>query len=189
LAEHLMIMGRLPEVIARARMAVQLDPLAPAANNVLGVALLFAGRTDEAIAVLRAAVVRDSTAGLMWRNLVRSYIEAGREDDALALLAGLRDTSTFWRAAVRARSDPRARAAALDALGRPGGLRAVGGSHAVASRLYAYLGAREAALAELERAAGERDPRLEFMKIDPAWASVRSDPRFAAVLAQIGLPP
>jgi serine/threonine-protein kinase len=182
-------MGRLPEAIAQARRAVQLDPLAPAASSVLGVALLFAGRTDEAIAVFRAAVARDSTAGLLWRNLVRSYIEAGREDDALALLARLRDTSAFWRAAVRARSDPQARAAALHALGRPGGLHVIGGSRAVASRLYADLGAREAALAELERAAAERDPRLEFLKIDPAWAPVRSDPRFAAVVARMGLPP
>jgi eukaryotic-like serine/threonine-protein kinase len=188
-AEHLLSMGRLPEAIARARMAVQLDPLAPVANNLLGVALLFAGRTDEAIAVLRTAVARDSTAGLVWRNLLRSYIEAGREADGLALLTGLRDTSALWRAVVKARSDPQARAAALDALGRPGGLRVIGGSHAVASRLYAYLGAREAALTELERAATERDPRLEFMKIDPAWAPLRGDPRFAAVMAQMGLPP
>jgi TolB-like protein/tetratricopeptide (TPR) repeat protein len=195
LAEHLLNFGRLPEAIAEARSAVQFDPLAPAINNILGLTLQFAGRTDESVAVLRAAISRDSSAGLGPQTLFWTYLLAGRENEALALRAALRDTSMFWRAVGHARSDPRARAAVLDALRRPGGRDFVGGvlgrvgGPAWASRLYAYLGATDAALAELERAAAERDPTIEFLKVDPLWASVRGDPRFAVVVARMGLPP
>jgi serine/threonine-protein kinase len=189
LAEHLLSMGRLREAIAEARTAVRLDPLAPATNNTLGVALMYGGRPGEAVAVFRAAMARDSTAGLLRNNLFGLYVGVGRQDEALALLAASGDTSWFSRALVRARSDPRLRAALLDSVQRPGGLRWVGGDHEAAARLYASLGARQAALAELERAAAERHPNLEFIKVIPSFASLRGDPRFAAVVARMGLPP
>jgi TolB-like protein len=189
LAEHLLSMGRLREGNAEARTAVRLDALAAATNNTLAVALLYRGRPDEAVAVLRAAMARDSTASFLRHNLLTSYIAAGRENEALALLGALGDRSWFSRARVRARNDPRARAAVLHALGAPGGLRWVGGNHEAAARLYATLGARELALAELERAAAERHPGLEFIKVNPVFASLRGDRRFAAVVARMGLPP
>jgi serine/threonine-protein kinase len=182
-------MGRLREGNAEARTAVRLDALAAATNNTLAVALLYRGRPDEAVAVLRAAMARDSTASFLRHNLLTSYIAAGRENEALALLGALGDRSWFSRARVRARNDPRARAAVLHALGAPGGLRWVGGNHEAAARLYATLGARELALAELERAAAERHPGLEFIKVNPVFASLRGDRRFAAVVARMGLPP
>jgi adenylate cyclase len=189
LAEHLLSMGRMTEAIAEARTAVQLDPLAPPTNNTLGFALLCAGQTDEAIAVLRAAIAQDPTAGFLRNNLFASYIVTGQEDEALAFLAARGDTSWFSRARVRARNNLRARTAVLDSLGRPGGLRWVGGSHERAGAVYAHLGERDAALRELERAIAERQPNLEFIKVSPFWKPLHGDPRFAALVARMGLPP
>jgi len=53
--------------------------------------------------------------------------------------------------------------------------------------LYAGLGDKEAALRWLERGA-ESGASLLYLGIDPAFRSLRGEPRFKAVLKKIGLP-
>ena len=185
LAEHLLTFGRFPEAIAEARTAVQLDPLAQPTQNTLGIALWYGGRTDEAISVSRTGLARDSTAGTLAGNLFTMYLFSGRTDDAVALLAARHDTSRFRQALVRARNNPAARTVLLDRLEALRGRRA----RLDAARVYALLGDRDAALSELQRAAAERNPGLEMIKVEPAFASLRDDPRFTAIVARMGLPP
>ena len=40
----------------------------------------------------------------------------------------------------------------------------------------------------LDKAYDERSNRLAYLGREPVWESLRSDPRFAALLARIGLP-
>jgi len=54
--------------------------------------------------------------------------------------------------------------------------------------LYAALGEPEQAFASLETAYAEHSPSLQFLKVDPAFDSLRSDPRFADLVKRIGLP-
>ena len=49
------------------------------------------------------------------------------------------------------------------------------------------LGEKDEALSSLEKGCTERDVRLTILKVDPRWDSLRSDPRFIAVLKRIGL--
>jgi hypothetical protein len=56
------------------------------------------------------------------------------------------------------------------------------------ARLHAQVGNREQALAGLERIADGGYIGLALLKVDPAWDSVRADPRFAAVIRKIGIP-
>jgi len=49
------------------------------------------------------------------------------------------------------------------------------------------LGETDKALASLEKGCAERDVRLTLLKVDPRWDSLRSDPRFIAILKRIGL--
>jgi TolB-like protein len=53
--------------------------------------------------------------------------------------------------------------------------------------VYNGLGNQGEALRQLEKAVDERDVRLNFLKVDPRWDSLRSNPRFVAILKRIGL--
>jgi TolB-like protein/class 3 adenylate cyclase/tetratricopeptide (TPR) repeat protein len=50
------------------------------------------------------------------------------------------------------------------------------------------IGAREDALAWLERAYQDREPVLLYLNADPVWDPLRSDPRFQDLLRRIGFP-
>ncbi len=53
--------------------------------------------------------------------------------------------------------------------------------------VYHGLGQQSEALALLEKACEERDVRITLLKVDPRWDSLRSNPRFVAILKRIGL--
>jgi tetratricopeptide (TPR) repeat protein len=56
------------------------------------------------------------------------------------------------------------------------------------ARLRAQLGERENALRDLNRAADERSPRLLPYLADPAFDSMRDDPRFQALVRRVHVP-
>jgi hypothetical protein len=74
-------------------------------------------------------------------------------------------------------------------LGRLRAQRSAGVPDIRVARWYAFLGERDATLALLERAAADRNPGLDMIKVEPLWAWLRLDPRFAAIVTQIGLSP
>jgi hypothetical protein len=49
------------------------------------------------------------------------------------------------------------------------------------------LGDRDQAIRSLEKAVQERDNHLIWLRIDPAFETLRADPRFDAILRQINL--
>ncbi len=55
--------------------------------------------------------------------------------------------------------------------------------------IYAGLGEKEQAFAWLEEAYADRSARLPFLKIEPRFDSLRSDPRFADLVRRVGLVP
>ena len=54
--------------------------------------------------------------------------------------------------------------------------------------VYTALGDRETALDLLARAVSLRRPGALWIKVDPRLAPLHADPRFAALLRQVGLP-
>src|SRR5947209_11959740 len=53
--------------------------------------------------------------------------------------------------------------------------------------IYAGLGEREKALNNLEKAAEERFYWIVFIKVEPIFESLRSEPRFLALVRRVGL--
>lgn len=51
----------------------------------------------------------------------------------------------------------------------------------------AGLGERDQAICWLERACDERDAHVPFLHVDPRLASLRTDPRFEALVKRVGL--
>jgi eukaryotic-like serine/threonine-protein kinase len=56
------------------------------------------------------------------------------------------------------------------------------------AEVYIGLGEKEQALAWLEKAYADRSTYLTFLKADPQFDSLRSDPRFKDLLRRVGLP-
>ena len=57
------------------------------------------------------------------------------------------------------------------------------------ARTCALLGRKDDALENLQNSYEKRETELLKMRIDPTLASLRDEPRFREILAQIGLPP
>jgi len=53
---------------------------------------------------------------------------------------------------------------------------------------YAYLGEKDKAFEWLEKAAAEKSDFMQFLMVDPAFAPLRGDPRYAGLLKRMGLP-
>jgi len=55
------------------------------------------------------------------------------------------------------------------------------------ARVYVGLGETGQAFAWLERAYEERSDHLVFVRVDPAWRDLRSDPRLVDIMRRVGL--
>jgi tetratricopeptide (TPR) repeat protein len=55
------------------------------------------------------------------------------------------------------------------------------------SLIHALLGEKDEAFDWLQRAFEDRSTGLVYLKVDPAWDSIRSDARFTALQARVGL--
>jgi len=55
--------------------------------------------------------------------------------------------------------------------------------------IYNGLGERDETLVWLERGFQQRDPRMIFLKVEPKWNNLRSDPRFTDLVRRVGLEP
>ncbi len=58
---------------------------------------------------------------------------------------------------------------------------------AFVASIYARLGENDHAFEWLAKAYQERDSDLVFLKVEPAWDNLRSDPRYADLLRRVGL--
>ena len=54
--------------------------------------------------------------------------------------------------------------------------------------VYNGLNERDKTLVWLERAYEKHTPRMVFLKVDPKWSNLRSDPRFQELLKRLDLP-
>jgi serine/threonine-protein kinase len=178
---------KLPEAVAAARKATELDPLNGVAWTTLGSVLLASGESK----LMREALNRslevspDQVFAGHWLGI--GLLIEGKADEALAAFG--RSTEEVFRlfgaaAAQFELGHSRESQQALDELiakhGHDGAYQIAG--------VYAVRGDRDHAFAWLNRACDQHDGGLALIKIDPLLRGIRDDPRYAAVLKRMNLP-
>jgi tetratricopeptide (TPR) repeat protein len=162
----------------------------------LGDAFAQAGRLDEALAAYREIIAaepsdprglygvaetlrrRGDLAGAI--NSLRKAFELSDEIEGVKALAKARTEEDYDRAQLVV---SRSRLEQLEQLAK---VRYV--SPFDLGRLHALMNDRDQAFAELQRAVDERSAALALLKVDRAWDRIRDDPRFAAIVEQVGIP-
>jgi tetratricopeptide (TPR) repeat protein len=191
-ANLLSILGRHNEALAEAKLARELDPVNLRINSLEGEFLIFAGQVDEGLNRLQKTVELDPNFSLSHHFMITGYCEkqmfakAVEEARTAVKLAPTNSNANALLGYSLAKEGNTSEArAVVDQMVKDSGARYVSAS-AIAV-VFNALGDHDNAYSWLDRAFQEHDSRLIFLKVDPKWNNLRSDPRFQAILKRVGL--
>jgi tetratricopeptide (TPR) repeat protein len=177
-------LGRAEEAVNVLRQAIDLDPLDSTTWERLAYVETYLGRFDAARDALRRALeISPGSDDALIRRAYCDIVE-GRPADALA---GTRRVPEMERLEIRSISEhdlgraAEARRALDQLIARYGHSDAAGIAQA-----YAWWGDRDHAFEWLDRALGQE---LFDVKFNPVLRKLRRDPRYAALLRRMNLPP
>ena len=190
----LMRQGRFDDAIAAAERGRKRDPLSLNAQVAVGTAYRAVGQYDRALAELRRALAMSPGNSRVHFQLGATFAASGRMDDAIRELeiaarpahghnSRIEAYLGYAYAAAGRTLDARAVLKELDAHRRDQYVSAFG-----IALIHDALGEGEPAVAAVERA--RDDHAVEFAMIGqyPAFKTIASEPRFLAVMRQVGLP-
>ncbi|HEX5817378.1 MAG TPA: protein kinase [Gemmatimonadales bacterium] len=192
-AWYLLVTGRLEEMIAAMRTALQLDPLSPIINAHMGYALFWAGRHDEALAQLQNALSLDADFALTYWPLGAVHVWKGNGEEAIRAFRSLVELTKgaqglgylgmtagkFGRTDLARSALARLEEAARERYVSPLDL----------SICHAGVGDYEAAFEWLDRAFDDRVSDVVRLTVLPWPVDMRNDARFVAALARLRLTP
>ena len=179
--------GRTEEALQGIEAGLVLDPLSPNLSMARISAFWFGGRHEEALAAARA--LTDAEPGFATAHAIRSNVAmtVGLPEEALRFASsadalGRRDqiTRTGCAWAFGRAGQPDVARSLLDGFERRAQTRYV--SPTLMAVGYAGIGDQDAALRWLGRAGAARCMWLPMARFDPRLASLRADPRGAAIL-------
>jgi serine/threonine-protein kinase len=180
---RLMMFGKYDESLASLDRAIEIEPTLPDIRNNRAACLVAAGKTDEGIAYIKETMKLDPT--FAWTHSHISFLyrmkgdhaasvdERARADELLDMPENakrLRESfaTAGWQAYLR------------ELVSQDWG--SLGSSQTRRASLLAELGEKEKAIIFLNEAAARGDSWLFSIKYDPAFDSLRDDPRFQALL-------
>jgi len=188
-SELLIETGRFEEGLSEARRALDLDPLSPGINTLLGWALYSARQYDAAIRQLRQTIeVYPNLAG-PYLHLGMTYTAKGMSNEALKVLQQAADLThrapgalSLLGHAYATAGDHRQPQRLIDELKKR---REV--SPVPFALLYMDVGDKDRAFEWLERGYEDRSQFMEELKVTPLFDGLREDARFAALLKKMRL--
>ena len=189
----LSIQGKHDEALAEINRAVELDPLSLIINTDKGRILYYAHRYDEAIRQLQDTLKMDADFGMAHNILGWCYAEKGMYDQAVAEMEksmelGVSSGGALGRIGyAHARAGKRDEAKKVLAQLEERSQQSYVSPYTFAA-IYAALGERDRAFSLLQKAIDESAAGQSFMKVDPVFADLRPDPRFADLVRKVGLP-
>jgi serine/threonine-protein kinase len=184
--------GKLGEAVEEMRKALNLDPLYPQYSRWLGRMLLYAGDYEAAIAQSHKTMELNADYFQAYLDIGSASLAQDRPEQALE----------WYRRGQRLESSVRSYDAyivrALAPLGRQEEAEEIlkrledeSRQHYVRAEVlatgYAAVGQLDKAFASLERAFQARSAGLIYLHVDPGYAPLRQDPRYADLVKRIGL--
>jgi serine/threonine protein kinase/Tfp pilus assembly protein PilF len=182
--------GRFDESIIETKRALTLDPLSLPINTSLGSCFKAARQYDQAIEQCKKAIEIDPSFSWAHSILAQAYLQKSMSELAISEFQkavdysgrSLEDLPQLANAyAVAGKKDEALNI--LEELNRRSKQTYVSGFSM--ALLYNGLGEKDKALEFLEKAYGERDGALCYLKYDLRFDNIRSDPRFQALLKKM----
>jgi serine/threonine protein kinase len=186
------VTGRADESIREMRKGKELEPLEPAPPTHVGWALYYARRFDESIEELRRVIASDPEFSLPYMWLAANFIAKKMWGEGIAAakkfveLSGESVMGLAILGLAHGYADMKDEARKI--LERLDGLpkdRYVGPLYR--AMVWMGLGENSKALEYLEKAYEEKESALAWLKVWPSFDSLRSEPRFQAVLKKMNL--
>jgi TolB-like protein/Tfp pilus assembly protein PilF len=182
--------GRHDEAKAQIRRAREIDPINLLYAAMEGQILSLAGQYDDSMLVLRAATDLDPNFWLAHLFMTRNYIQKGMWTEALASCERARAITSGNAEAIGTlgyilgkSGDPdRARGLIAEMNERSPGRYTSAYS---ISQAYMGLGDKAATLDLLEKAVDQKDPLVVFIKVEPRWDELRTEPRFVELIRRL----
>jgi tetratricopeptide (TPR) repeat protein len=189
---YLFLIGRRDEALAEMKRAQEVEPLTPLFAADRGWQYWWGGQNDKAIEEARKALELDPNFNEGLYVLGSVYAEKGMYAEAIAAhqKAGAVDPDWRWglaRIYARAGRKDEARRTLAKFLGeKPKPTGAWAGWFL--AEIYATLGEKDEAFRWLEACYKERHSFLPWLTDNPAYAPLRSDPRFQDLVRRMNLP-
>jgi len=192
-----MFVGRFDEAVAENKGAEDLDPLSPTIVGDLGYGYLAAQRYDDSILQCQKAI--DLEPNATWLHAMLGWAYAGKGNYTKAVA----EYEKMGKQGYGVSAENQLIASGL------GWIYAVSGRRKDAERIiqdfktlsskvsvdplwiaaiYSGLQDKEHAFESLEMSYQQHSANLAFLKPDPFWHNLRSDPRYADLLRRMGLP-
>jgi DNA-binding winged helix-turn-helix (wHTH) protein/TolB-like protein/Flp pilus assembly protein TadD len=184
---------RFDEAQAEFRRAEQIDPLSLYTNLTAGIPYYFLGQYESAAAQYKKVIEMDPNFWLAHRWLAKTFEQQHKYDEAIA----------EFQTVIKLHGGNMAQAPALGCVyalaGRQSEARQVLAellrlekqkyvSPYNVAMIYATLGDNDQSLAWLGKDLKERGADLVFLRVERRFDALRSDPRFADLIKQVGIP-
>jgi TolB-like protein/DNA-binding winged helix-turn-helix (wHTH) protein/Tfp pilus assembly protein PilF len=184
--------GESRAAITEMKKVLELDPLSPIYNTNLAFSYYFARDYDRSLAQYERTLRGYPNFFVAHAQLVWLYAERDDYPNAISEIAKTRLLE--GESAQTVAADELALKKSFADRGKAGFWQSMSAMKTTSlaffePQVYARLGNSDLALDALQRGYDQRVFFVNFIKVDPAYDSLRSDPRFAALVQRMGLEP